>query len=412
MRKIFFLSLGCDKNRVDGEVILGQMRLSGCESVDDPAAADTIIVNTCGFIADAVRESIDTILELAEHKKTGACNTLIVTGCMATRYRDEIRAEIPEVDYILGVGELPKTLTPVDPIAARLAARRDDATPHIAYIKVSDGCDNNCTYCTIPSIRGPYRERPQAEITAEARALAEAGAREIVLVAQDVARYSTLPRLLHDLNAISEIAWIRIMYAYPEHITDELLDAMAALPKVCEYLDMPIQHCREGILRRMGRQGSPAQLQALIEKIRAKIPDIALRSTVMVGFPGESSRDFHALTAFLKQAAFARLGAFPYSAETGTPAAEMPAQVRESTKQARLDAVMEQQRQIHFGFQESLVGRVLPCIVDGEGIARTRYDAYESDGVVHFTGTAKIGEIVPINITAADGYDLRGEVAA
>jgi ribosomal protein S12 methylthiotransferase len=421
MRKIYFLSLGCDKNRVDGEVMIGMLRLAGHTISPQAENADTIVVNTCGFIADAVRESIDTILELAEHKKNGACRTLIITGCMAVRYREEILAEIPEVDSLLGIGEGDKLLglladggehAPVTAISARVAARTDDATPHIAYVKVSDGCDNNCTYCTIPAIRGGYAERAAADILAECAALASVGAREIVLIAQDVARFSDLPSLLRGIAAIEAVRWIRIMYAYPERISDGLIAEMARNTKVVKYLDMPIQHCSTAVLRRMGRDGGRAQLAALVARLRAAMPDIALRTTVMVGFPGETRAQFVSLCKFLTAQKFSRVGAFPYSRESSTPAADMPMQVRESTKMRRLDEIMTLQRDIHFAAQQALVGSTLPVMMDTPNIGRTPYDAYESDCVVHVAGTPlSPGEIYQVKITATSGYDLEGVLA-
>lgn len=434
MSNIYLVSLGCDKNRVDGEVMIGTLRNAGYAVVNDPAAARAIIVNTCGFIRDAVQESIDLILELSEHKTHGECQALIVVGCMAQRYRAEIEESIPEADIIVGVGEYEGIADVVAGLIGpgsdkvqeaelpRLAARSDDITPHIAYVKIAEGCDNCCTYCTIPQIRGAYKSRPMEVIVDECRQLTAAGVRELVLVAQDTALYGTdiygekrLPALLREIAETSGAAWIRLMYAYPEHITDELIDTMAGLPQVCKYIDMPIQHSETSVITRMGRKGSKKALVKLIEHLRAKMPDIAIRTTLIVGFPGETGGIFNRLAGFVQQMRFDRLGVFPYSREAGTPAAEMPGQTRESTKLKRMEHIMDIQQQIHFAKQQTHVGNTLPVMLDsqnedGEYIGRTRWDAYEVDSVVTFTSDQKLvqGEIYQVKITAGDQYDLRG----
>ncbi|MCL1788493.1 MAG: 30S ribosomal protein S12 methylthiotransferase RimO [Defluviitaleaceae bacterium] len=438
MPNIYLVSLGCDKNRVDGETMIGTLRNAGYTVIQDPAQAQAIIVNTCGFIKDAVQESIDLILELSEYKTAGDCEALLVVGCMAQRYRKEIEEAIPEADLIIGVGEyeniahaLENLIGPPDvpqnletATLSRIAARIDDMTPHIAYVKIAEGCDNCCTYCTIPSIRGPYRSRPMADILEESRQLVAAGARELVLVAQDTSLYGTdiygekrLPELLRELAQTSGATWIRLMYVYPEHITDELIDTMAALPQVCHYIDMPIQHSEDPIIKLMGRGGSKAGLVVLIKKLRAKMPDIAIRTTLIVSFPGETTRDFEDMEKFVQAMQFDRLGVFPYSREDGTPAAKLPHQVRESTKLARLERLMDAQQKIHFAKQAGHVGRVLQVMVDsreetGEYIGRTQWDAYEVDSVVVFTADEVLapGEVYPVRITQSDGYDLQGEL--
>ena len=439
MPNIYLVSLGCDKNRVDGETMIGTLRNAGYTVVQDPVQAQAIIVNTCGFIRDAVQESIDLILELSEYKTAGDCEALLVVGCMAQRYRKEIEETIPETDLIIGVGEyeniahaMENLIGPPDaPPAAtsdalsRIAARADDVTPHIAYVKIAEGCDNCCTYCTIPSIRGAYRSRPMEDILEESRQLVAAGARELVLVAQDTSLYGTdiygekrLPELLRELAQTSGATWIRLMYVYPEHITDELIETMAALPQVCKYIDMPIQHSEDSIIRRMGRGGSKAELAALVEKFRKHMPDIAIRTTLIVGFPGETTRDFEGMKKFVQDTRFDRLGVFPYSQEDGTPAAIMPHQVRESTKLARLEGMMDAQQQIHFEKQAAQVGKTLPVMLDsqaetGEYVGRPQWDAYEVDAVVTFTAEEALtqGEVYPVRITGSDGYDLRGELS-
>jgi len=435
--KVYLLSLGCDKNRVDGEVMVGTLRVAGYDVVNNPEDAAAIIINTCGFIRDAVQESIDTIFELAEYKKTGRCRALLVVGCMAERYKAEIKETLPEADAIAGVGEydkiaeiLAKYIKPAEKNPpefagpSRLAARRDAEASHAAYVKIAEGCDNKCTYCTIPMIRGGYRSRPEEEILEECRLLAEAGAKELILVAQDTALYGTdiygakkLPELLLKVAKTSGAKWIRLMYAYPEHITPALIDVMAENPEICKYLDMPIQHCENGVLSRMGRGGSKRDLEQLIRVLRDRVPGIALRTTLMVGFPGETAEDFENLFEFVKEIKFDRMGVFPYSQEEGTPAATMPYQVDEELKQERLSRLMALQQDIHFEKQRKRVGQVLPVIPDetpetsgGEYIGRTQADAYGVDALVYFSSREEIfpGQIVDVKITAADGYDLRG----
>ena len=431
---VYLVSLGCDKNRVDGEVMIGKLRNVGYTVVNDSAAARAIIVNTCGFIRDAVQESIDLILELSEHKTAGECEALIIVGCMAQRYRDEIQESIPEADVIVGVGEyegiadvVEKLIGPgiskaKDAKLPRLAARSDDITPHIAYVKIAEGCDNHCTYCTIPQIRGRYKSRPMEAIIDECKQLTAAGARELILVAQDTTLYGTdiygekkLPALLREIAKTSGAAWIRLMYAYPEHITDELINTMAELPQVCKYIDMPIQHSQPSVLRRMGRWGSRRLLLQVIERLREKMPDIAIRTTLIVGFPGETTQDFRLLAEFVERAKFDRLGVFPYSREADTPAAIMRKQVLNETKWMRMEHIMDLQQQIHFAKQQAHVGKTLPVMVDsqnqeGEYIGRTQWDAYEVDTVVTFTSDQKLtqGEIYHVKILASDQYDLRG----
>ncbi|MCL2047305.1 MAG: 30S ribosomal protein S12 methylthiotransferase RimO [Defluviitaleaceae bacterium] len=426
MAKIYLLSLGCDKNRVDGETMVGALRAKGYEVINNPEQAAVIIINTCGFIKDAVQESIDTIFELAEYKKSGACRALVIVGCMAERYKDEIKETIPEADAFVGVGEYEKIAAIIERLVGkpentaknvglpRLMARDDSDVPHIAYVKISDGCDNHCAYCTIPAIRGAYKARPSQEILDECRLLVEAGAVELVLVAQDTARYENLPQLLRDIAATSGAKWIRLMYAYPEHITPSLISALAEIPQMCKYLDMPIQHSEASVLSRMGRRGARRELEQLIRVLRDRVPGIALRTTVMVGFPGETAEDFKNLCDFVQEMKFDRMGAFPYSQEEGTRAALMPDQISDEIKQKRLNKIMQLQQKIHFKKQRKYVGKTLSVIVDGcvqgEYIGRTQYDAYEADAVVSFSSVVPlaVGQICDVRISDTVDYDLVG----
>ena len=434
MSCVYVVSLGCDKNRVDGEVMIGCLRNAGYEVVDSPKQAQAIVVNTCGFIKDAVQESIELILELAEYKKTHICEFLIVVGCMAQRYREEIFTEIPEIDEVMGVGEYEKIVEIVGARLAarldasatvnpRLAARTDAKHPHIAHVKIAEGCDTNCTYCTIPSIRGPYKSRPMEEIIAECSSLVESGAKELVLVAQDTALYGEdiygtkkLPELLKKISATGA-KWIRLMYVYPEHITPKLLSAIAEVDNVCKYVDMPIQHCEEKILKSMGRGSGKYELTNLIRVMRETIPGIYIRTTLMVGFPGETAQDFNCLCDFVEEVRFDRMGVFPYSPEEGTPAAVMTNQVKESTKKTRYKKLMQLQQKIHFEKQKSLVGTVLEVIIDDfipdEGcyVGRPYFDAPETDSVVYFSSDVNLspGNFCHVLVMESENYDLRGQ---
>ena len=440
---VYLLSLGCDKNRVDGEVMLGRMLAAGYVLTDEPAEAEIIVVNTCGFIREAVQESIDLILEMAAYKTTGACKKLIVVGCMTERYREEMGSELPEVDAVLGVADRDKildvvrgesTVTPTETLKFRLLAHASSAQPHIAHIKIADGCDNHCTYCTIPSIRGGYVSRPTDEILMECRALMDAGVRELVLVAQDTTLYGLdlygerrLHQLLYEINDLCEkfeqTVWVRLLYAYPEHITHEIIEAIAALPAVCKYLDMPVQHSEATVLARMGRSGSRDSLCDLISRLRTRMPDITLRTTLMVGFPGETDEEYDGLYTFAQQMRFDRLGVFPYSQEEGTKAAEMADQLDDETKHARRDRLMELQQQIHRDSQRAQVGKPLAVMVDDNDgdmltedgapkryIGRTQGDAFEVDAVVYFSSQTELqpGQVVQVVPTDSDEYDLFG----
>ena len=439
--KVYLVSLGCDKNRVDGEVMIGNLRNAGFNVINDPSVAQAIIVNTCGFIRDAVQESIDLVLELAAYKQDGECKGLVIVGCMSERYRSEIKESIPEADAILGVKEYDQIAAVVaklvgiklnesgqientDPFLSRLAARHDDVIPHIAYVKISEGCDNHCAYCTIPSIRGAYTSRSMENILEECRQLITSGVKELVLVAQDTALYGVdiygekkLPELLRKIAELGdggELPWIRLMYAYPEHITPELIQTMADTPQICKYIDMPIQHSEDNVLKKMGRASSKNDLINLISTLREKIHGIAIRTTLMVGFPGETVENFRDLYKFVKQMQFDRLGVFPYSREEGTPAATMPQQVKPEIKQVRLKRIMALQQEIHFAKQKAMVGKTVTVIVDspepqnGAYSARTQQDAYEVDSVVYVKSNKplKLGQICQVTITDAEEYDL------
>lgn len=439
--KIGMISLGCPKNQVDAERMLASLRDAGFEITTDQTQADAIIVNTCGFIEDAKREAIENILETAEMKQSANLKALIVTGCLAERYQDQVLAEMPEVDVVAGIGAdgdivrivrdalngksycecPPKDALPLE------GERLQTTPPHWAYLKVSEGCSNRCAYCAIPYIRGNMRSRPIENIVAEAKTLAASGVRELILVAQDTTRYgedlyhaSKLPDLLDALCEIDGIHWIRLLYCYPDRISDRLLDTIASQPKVLPYIDLPLQHADATVLRRMNRKGSPEELLALLEKIRARLPEVVIRTTVMTGFPGEGEQEFETLSAFVEQAQFDRLGCFTYSPEEGTPAAEFPDQVDEQVKKHRAELIMEQQYVIFERKNKSRVGSDFEVIVDGYDeesglyIGRTYMDAPEIDSAVFFTSpiTIEPGSFVPVRITGTDGYDLTGELLA
>ena len=438
--KILFISLGCDKNLVDTEVMLGLLASRGYEMTDDEQEADIIVINTCCFIHDAKEESIQNILEMAELKKEGKVKALIVTGCMAERYKDEILEEIPEVDEVLGTTAYDKILDAVD---AALEGNQEvilsdiDALPlpetkrlvttggHFAYLKIAEGCDKHCTYCIIPKVRGNYRSVPMERLVNEARELAEQGVKELILVAQETTLYGkdlygekSLHKLVRELCKISGIRWIRILYCYPEEITDELIDTIAAEPKVCNYLDIPIQHASDNVLKRMGRRTDQAELRAIIGKLREKIPDICLRTTLISGFPGETQEDFEELYRFVNEMEFDRLGVFPYSQEEDTPAATMEDQVPQEVKEFRRDELMELQQAIAFDKAEDMVGHILTVMIEGKVadeetyVARTYRDAPNVDGYLFVNTSANLmtGDFVKVLVTGSNEYDLIGEI--
>lgn len=437
MRKIGLVSLGCAKNRVDSENMLGMLREKGYEIVSDPAEADILFVNTCGFIEPAKEESIDAIFEMAQYKKAGRAKKLYVTGCLAQRYPEALMSEIPEIDGILGVAEYSRLFELLDagdrgmkPCYTANGARflntpRVLTTPgYSAYVKISDGCDNRCTYCAIPLIRGGYSSRPFDDIVDECRKLADDGVTEITLIAQDTSRYGCdfgdrhymLPELLEAVSAIEGVHWVRVLYCYPDSTEDRLLDAIQKLPKVAPYLDLPLQHIDDDLLRRMNRRGSSDWIKSRLEECRKR--GILVRTTMIVGFPGETDRQFETLLDFVKEARFDRLGAFTYSAEEGTPAAGMPDQIDEDVKQARLDQLMMLQQSISMEINQARIGSTCEVLVDGFDAESGRFygrsllEAPESDGCIWLGGASALtpGEYVDVRITGADAYDLEGEV--
>ncbi len=440
--KISFVSLGCDKNLVDSEIMLGLIDEGGHTIISDSSEADIIIINTCGFIMDATEEGIDTILELASYKKDGKCSGLIVTGCMAERYREQIFEELPEVDAVVGVGDFQEIVQVIDRVSNNekvtlitdsnkrlsetLSHKRILSTAgHFAYLKIAEGCDNHCTYCTIPSIRGKFRSRTMESLVEEARILVAKGVRELIIVAQDTALYGTdiygekrLHILLQQLKEIEELQWIRLMYCYPEHIYDELIEEMASNDKVCNYIDMPIQHSNDKILKLMGRRSNESQLREVIKKLRDKVSGITIRTTLIVGFPYESNVEFDSLKNFVEDIKFDRLGVFSYSMEEGTPAARMDNQVDDDVKEQRKNIIMDIQKNISMEKCNNTINNVYNCIVDGKlpeenvYIGRTYMDCYDVDGMVFFNSPYEVmtGDFVKVKITSASDYDLIGEI--
>ena len=422
------ISLGCAKNRVDSENLLGRLKAAGHEFVDDPAQADAIFVNTCGFIEDAKQESIDAILEMAAARKKGA--KLLVTGCLAQRYSDALMEEIPEIDGLLGVKDYDKALSLLDsdiresytsgterfPDGERILT----TPPYSAFVKISDGCDNRCSYCAIPLIRGRYLSRPYEEIVDECERRAEGGVTEITLIAQDTSRYGNdiygktrMSELLRRVAAIEKVKWVRVLYCYPDTTDDELLETIAHTPKVCAYLDLPLQHINDRLLKKMNRRGSSDWIKSRIEKCRQL--GITLRTTMIVGFPGETEEEFQELMDFVRWARFDRLGAFAYSPEEDTPAAAMPDQIDQETKYRRLDQLMMLQQEISMEINESRVGEECTVLCEGweDGLyyGRSPKEAPESDGNIRFTAQREIqpGEYVKVKILSAEAYDLYGE---
>jgi len=436
MKKVGMVSLGCAKNRVDSENMLGMLRQRGFEIVSDPAEADVLFVNTCGFIESAKEESIDAIFEMAQYKKQGN-KKLFVTGCLAQRYPDALLAEIPEIDGILGVAEYARLFEMMEaadrnekPCYTANGARflhtpRVLTTPgYSAYVKISDGCDNRCTYCAIPLIRGGYSSRPFDDIVEECRQLAEGGVTEVTLIAQDTSRYGCdlgdghyqLPELLEAVSAIEKLHWVRVLYCYPDSTEDRLLDTIQKLPKVAPYLDLPLQHIDDELLRRMNRRGSADWIKSRVAECRRR--GIILRTTMIVGFPGETDEQFQTLLDFVKEARFDRLGAFTYSAEEGTAAAKMPEQIDEEVKQKRLDQLMMLQQAVSMEINEARIGTQCEVLVDGfdeetgRFYGRSLLEAPESDGCIWLEADRELvpGEYVQVKITGADAYDLEGEL--
>ena len=434
-KKVGMVSLGCSKNRVDSEMLLGQLARHGYEICADPSEAEMIFVNTCGFIESAKAESIEAIFEMAEYKKTGKLKKLFVTGCLAQRYADELRSEIPEIDALMGVAEYDRLLEAIErteagerPLMCGESNRfyegaRILTTPsYSAYIKISDGCNNQCSYCAIPLIRGPYRSRQMDSIERECEALSAGGASELTLIAQDTSRYGNdfpegkrlLPELLERVHAMEPVHWLRVLYCYPDTVDERLLDTIAALPKAAKYLDLPLQHIDADMLRAMNRRGSPEYIRQLIEACNVR--GISVRTTMIVGFPGETDAQFEALCEFVKWARFRRLGAFAYSPEEGTKGASMSGQIDEEVKQKRLDALMMLQQGISLELNEARIGETCELLVegqeDGEYIARSLLEAPEVDGVVRLASQERIamGSYVKAHIIGADAYDLQARL--
>lgn len=439
--RIMFVSLGCDKNLVDTENMLGILKDKGFEFTDDEMQADVIAVNTCCFIHDAKQESINTILEMAEHKKDAVCKALIVTGCLAHRYKDEITKEIPEVDALIGTSSYDKIAEVVLSVLegkGYSCVEDTDRLPvvknhrimttggYYEYLKIAEGCDKHCTYCIIPAVRGNFRSFEMEYLLEQTRYLADNGTKELILVAQETTVYGTdiygkkaLPELLRKLCRIDGLEWIRILYCYPEEITDELIQVIKEEPKICKYLDMPIQHSSDNILKRMGRRTTRQELVDVITKLRNNIPDIALRTTLITGFPGETEEDIDDLLDFVDTMEFDRLGVFTYSPEEGTPAASMTDQVPENIKEERRNRIMELQQEVSLDKSADMVGRVIPVMVEGKitdddaYVGRSYKDAPNVDGYVFINTNAQLmsGQIVNVSITGSMEYDLIGEPA-
>ena len=438
--KVLFISLGCDKNLVDSEEMLGLLASHGYSITDDETAADVIVINTCCFIHDAKEDSIQTILEMAEYRKNGSCKALLVTGCMAQRYQKEIRQEIPEVDAVLGTTAFDDILEALEkalqgsgveefkdinylPLVGENRVLTTGG--HFAYLKIAEGCDKHCTYCIIPKLRGNYRSVPMERLIAQAEYLAKQGVKELILVAQETTIYGTdlygkksLHVLLNKLCEISGIQWIRVLYCYPEEIYDELIQTMKVQPKICHYLDLPIQHASDRILKRMGRRTSKAQLLEIVNKLRAEIPDITLRTTLITGFPGETQEDHEELMAFVDEMEFDRLGVFTYSPEEDTPAAEMPNQIDEEIKKDRQAELMELQQEISLDKGTDKIGQKLLVMIEGKVadenayVGRTYADAPNVDGYI-FVNTGELlisGDFARVVVTGALEYDLIGEL--
>ena len=448
--KILFVSLGCDKNRVDTEVMLGALASFGYSFTDDEDEAEAAVVNTCCFINDAKEESINTILELAERRKDGQLKALIVTGCLGQRYQEEIQKEIPEVDEMLGISSTDKILTALDETLKRnklythknyfedLGKRPVGGQKRVIttgglfnYLKIAEGCDKRCTYCIIPKVRGSYRSVPMEELLKEARDLAENGVTELLLVAQETTIYGTdiygekkLPELLHKLCEIEGFKWIRVLYCYPEEINEELIQTIKSEPKICHYLDLPIQSGSDRILKKMGRRTNNAEIRALVKHLREEIPDICLRTTLISGFPGETAKDHNETMELVRDLRFDRLGVFTYSQEEDTPAATMPDQVTERVKNTRRNKLMRLQQEIAFEAAEAMIGKTVEAVIEGritdaddeDGlsyVARTYKDAPDIDGYLFITGVQRelmTGDYVKVLITGSNEYDLIGEM--
>ncbi len=437
--KVGMVSLGCPKNQVDAEMLLGKIKEHGYELTADAALADVVIINTCGFIESAKQESIDNILEFCELKKEGRIKAIIVTGCLAERYRDDIMKEIPEADAVVGIGANSNIGEVIDKALGgdKFGIYKDkerlpmcgervlSTLPFYAYIKIAEGCSNNCTYCAIPSIRGKFRSRDMEDVLSEARLLAQKGVKELVVVAQDTTRYGedlygepSLAKLLDALCGIEGLEWIRVLYCYPERITDDMIDVIARQDKICKYIDIPIQHCNDRILKLMNRKSDKKSLEALVKKLRERVPGIVIRTTLIAGFPSESEEEFEELCEFVNEMKFDRLGCFAYSAEESTPAAKMDGQLDDDVKSHRAETVMEHQMFIARQRSESLVGKTLKTVIEGYDkyakiyFGRSYADAPDIDGKVFFSSGSplKIGNFVNVLAQEVLDYDIVGKV--
>jgi len=439
--KVSMVSLGCPKNLVDAEVMLGFLDRRGYEITTDEKEADIIIVNTCSFIKEAKQESIDAILDLADRKHDGRCRLLIVTGCLPQRYQEELCRELPEVDIFIGTGDYPRIAEIIAEKSGTSQQLRyigdpnfvyDEDSPRLnssplysAYLKIAEGCSNRCSYCVIPGLRGAFRSRPLDGLLDEARRLVAGGARELNIIAQDITRYGedlegavSLETLLAKLVEIEDLSWIRLLYSYPDGISESLVRMIKEEKKICKYLDIPLQHISDPVLKRMNRRSTSAEIRALIATLRCEIPDIALRTSLIVGFPGETEDDFKQLLHFVEEVSFDRLGVFCYSREEGTPAADMPDQISERVKRERYKKIMKAQARLSFKRNRHLVGRVEEVIVEGYSEetelllkGRSSRQAPDIDGQVYITaGNADVGDIVRLRITDSSDYDLIGEI--
>lgn len=438
--RVGMASLGCPKNQVDGEVLLSKLVEAGYELTPNPYEAQVIIVNTCGFIEDAKKEAIDTILELAQLKEEGVLKGLIVTGCLAERYREQIEESMPEVDAVVGIGQNGNIVSVVEQVLQGASQKGYYAEkgclplngnrilinpPHYAYIKISEGCNNRCAYCAIPGIRGDMRSRTMEDIMAEAKTLVKNGVKELIVVAQDTTRYGEdlygecrLPQLLEQLCTIEDLAWIRVLYAYPDRITNELLQVMASQEKIVKYLDLPIQHCNGDVLRAMNRPGNRKVLEQCLENIRTMVPGIVIRTTLMVGFPGETKEQFEELCDFVSTVKIPRLGCFVFSPEEDTPAAQMEGQIEKEIGESRQEIIMNTQFRISQEFAQSLVGKTLTVLIDSfdyereQFVGRTAFDAPDIDCNVYVTApAATIGDFMQVTITDLEDFDYIGVAA-
>lgn len=439
MKKIGLISLGCPKNQVDAELILAKLKNAGYEIIGEVEGADCVIINTCGFIDDAKAEAIETILTVGEMKKEGKVKKIVVTGCLAQRFQDDVLTQLPEIDAVVGIGANGDIVSVIERVLSNekfgiypdeyclpLEGDRLLSTPsYMAYLKIAEGCSNRCSYCAIPYIRGNFRSRPMESIVEEAKALAASGVKEIVIVAQDVTKYGkdlykklALSELLGKLCRIDGIKWIRLLYCYPDSLTDELIEIIAKEEKICKYIDLPLQHADKQVLRRMRRPGGEDELLSLIKKLREKIPDVVIRTTMIAGFPGETEENFETLSRFVNEAEFDRLGCFVYSAEEGTPAADFEDQIDEEVKNHRAEIIMQQQYEIFSRKQEAKIGKTYEVLVEGYDesdmlcYGRTYMDCAEIDSRVIISGEEELlpGTFVKVRIIAVDDCDLVGEI--